>query len=515
MEKIMTNRIHKFLFCLVLFILVSCFNPSRIKGTDVGRFDMIEISFTISNEYTNPFTEVDFTVDITCPSTKQIKVRGFYDGNGRGKQSGYIWKFRFMPQELGKYRYITISNDSQLDGIKGKFNCVPSNRKGPVRVSPYNAHLTIYENGDPFIPIGDCAFFLRSENWKRKTRLKWIDNMASMRVNKIIICMVNDADKDVYPWLGKRRSIKYARFNLARMRMWEEVFERMRQKGIIAYLWFYSDDSKNLLPMANSEEENQYFKYMIARFAAYENIVWNLALEYQEYRTKKWAKERATFIKDEDPYDHLIAVHQTPGRLFTCLGAKDLDIFSHQGPLNTAQKATSLILKIHGDSIQAARPIIIWPEEWIFDPPFSERDRVIETMWGITLQGGGYTIMSRNFWQKAGKINWWNDYGKTLADLMDRLEGYHKMKVGNNLTNDGGITKFCMARAGHEYLILTINTVDVELDLTGALGMFVAEWWNPITGDVNSAGIIRGGGIRTFEVPFVPAVLYVKKQPVD
>ena len=43
----------------------------------------------------------------------------------------------------------------------------------------------------------------------------------------------------------------------------------------------------------------------------------------------------------------------------------------------------------------------------------------------------------------------------------------------------------------------------VTVDLTGASGNFVVEWFNPQTGLASNAGAVAGGAVRTLSAPFV------------
>ena len=69
---------------------------------------------------------------------------------------------------------------------------------------------------------------------------------------------------------------------------------------------------------------------MVARFAAHWNVTWNLALEYDEYRSAAWARRRAAFVKAADPYDHVLAVHQRPGERYDFAGDPAIDHASLQ-----------------------------------------------------------------------------------------------------------------------------------------------------------------------------------------
>ena len=475
---------------------------------EVEVFDYFEGSFTTGASYSNAFTEVSLSVIVTTPSGVTT-VRGFYDGDGGGGQNGKVWKFRYMPVETGAHSFITNSNDNDLNGEGGAFTAVPSARKGPIAISPANPHLTTYKAGGAFVPVGETTFFVLSDDFTQASRLGYVSQAAGKGVNKIILVMVNDDTNDVYPWLGSPGSLDRLRFNLPRIAEWEDLIEAMRNAGIAAYLWFYSDDSARLYPAQNSAEEDLYFSYIISRFSAYENVIWNLGLEYSEYRTHQWVEARAAFVKSEDPYDHLVAVHQLSGQQFDFMGNPHLDIYSHQGDISSAAVPSSLVLNNQTQSAAAGHPIVVWPEEWVFQPSSSDYSHVLEVAWAITLQGGGHTIMGLNFWGSPGSLHWWNDLQAVMSQLMARVNRYDTMRERNDLVTGGGSSRLCMAESGREYLVMSLKKSTFQVNLSGNSGTLSVQWWNLDTGAVVDAGEVSGGSARDFSPPFTPAVLHL------
>ena len=478
----------------------------------IGIFDYYEGTFTSGQSYSNPFTEVDLSVLVTTPSGVKT-VQGFYDGNGSGGQNGNVWKFRYMPIEAGPHSFVASSNDGQLNGESGSFTAVASVRKGPVAISPANPHLTIYRSGGAFVPVGETTFFILSDDFTQSSRLRYVSQVATKGVNKIILVMVNDDTNDVFPWLGTASSLDRTRFNLPRIAKWEGLIEEMRDAGIAAYLWFYSDDSRRLYPAADGAEEDLYFSYIVSRFAAYENVIWNLGLEYSEYRSRAWVESRSAYLKSEDP-NHLVAVHQVPGSRFDFIGSPHLDIYSHQGGLASVEAASNLILDNQAQSAAAGRPIVVWPEEWVFDPPTSKYAQVRNVSWAITLQGGGHTIMGLNFWGSPGSLEWWNDVQDVMAQLIGRVDRYEALSEQNDLVSGGGSSPLCMANIGREYLVMRLDTSTFRLDLSDTTGSLSFEWWNLDTGQIQKGGEFNGGSVRDFTPPFAPAVLYVSKSRI-
>jgi hypothetical protein len=56
-------------------------------------------------------------------------------------------------------------------------------------------------------------------------------------------------------------------------------------------------------------EEQQYYRYAVARLSAFANVMWDVANEYRLFRDDAWAEKMGAFIKQCDPYDHLTSTH--------------------------------------------------------------------------------------------------------------------------------------------------------------------------------------------------------------
>jgi hypothetical protein len=77
-------------------------------------------------------------------------------------------------------------------------------------------------------------------------------------------------------------------------------------------------------------------------------------------------------------------------------------------------------------------------------------------------------------------------------------------------------TGYCLAKPGREYLVYQPAAGPFQVDLTGAPGVYSAEWFNPMTGVASSGEPLSGGARRVLTPPFAgDAVLYLRIQPRD
>ena len=73
-------------------------------------------------------------------------------------------------------------------------------------------------------------------------------------------------------------------------------------------------------------------------------------------------------------------------------------------------------------------------------------------------------------------------------------------------------TRYCLANAGHEYVVFLPEGGRARVDLSGA-GTLNVEWVHPVEGTRTPAGSVAGGQPRELEAPFAgAAVLHLWKQ---
>jgi len=78
----------------------------------------------------------------------------------------------------------------------------------------------------------------------------------------------------------------------------------------------------------------------------------------------------------------------------------------------------------------------------------------------------------------------------------------------NDLSNTG----YCLAARGKEYLVFQQDRGEFTVNLKDVSGEFAAEWLNINLDKALPAGVVAGGGVRTFTTPFPgPAALYLKR----
>jgi hypothetical protein len=293
----------------------------------------------------NPFV-VQLDVDFTSPSGHRHQVPGFYDGDGRGGLDGNVWKVRFSADELGEWTYHTSSNNKQLDGRTGRFTVtgVPSAAQGfwkwgrleYVGTAKNKIRYLKFRDGPYWLKAGcdDPENFLgnyRNYNTLAKRKAA-VDYLAQRGVNSLYIMTHNldGDDKDVWPWLGanareaKSHGGNNARFDVAKLDQWRELFEYMQTKGVVPYLVLEDDSAWK------GYDHERYYREMIARFGYLPALVFNLGEEHNENYRLSQALDYVRRLQELDPYDHPRAIHNVNRPNDQYVDAPQVDLTSIQ-----------------------------------------------------------------------------------------------------------------------------------------------------------------------------------------
>ena len=262
----------------------------------------------------NPFLDVGFAAQFSQQDAS-TRVAGFYDGDG-------IYRVRFMPPKQGHWRYRTTSSATQLNDKTGEFtvNAPSARNHGPVRVA-HTFHFA-YADGTPFKQLGTtCYVWNHQGDALEELTLK---TLASAPFNKIRFCVFpkhydwNTNEPTLYPFEGTPpRTWDTTRFNPKFFQHLEKRIADLRDLGIEADIILFHpyDEGHWGFDRMKPAEDDRYLRYVVSRLAAFRNVWWSLANEYdfmKEKRESDWDRY-GQIVHDNDPYHHLLSIHN--GRL--------------------------------------------------------------------------------------------------------------------------------------------------------------------------------------------------------
>ncbi|MEO7580548.1 MAG: DUF5060 domain-containing protein, partial [Massilia sp.] len=306
-------RVIAMLFCVLFGLAGPAVASGEAPGivpvaSAVERWGTVEITLA-GPARGNPYTEVE--VGARFRQGERVReVTGFYDGDG-------VYKIRFMPEREGVWQYETRSNHAALRGKTGSVTVTPAGpgNHGPVGVDR-QFHFA-YADGEPFRQIGSTslAWTQQGDALAQQT----LDTLAASPFNKLRMAVLPVHDEDsrnapaLFPFAGRPPATwDLTRFDPVYFRRLEQRIGQLRALGIEADLILFHPRDQghwgfDRMPTA---ADQRYLRYVVARLAAFRNVWWSMASEFDRMDAKTTADWDRHFqlLQAIDPYQHLRSI---------------------------------------------------------------------------------------------------------------------------------------------------------------------------------------------------------------
>jgi hypothetical protein len=296
------------------------------KATSVNKWDVVDIVFKAKTSE-NPF-KTEFSADFSKDG-KTITVQGFYDGNDH-------WIIRFSPSAEGQWTYTTKSTIKQLSDKKGVVNALKNvaNNHGGIIINPQNPQKFCYEDGTPYFLLAFECDWLFALDYNNNTAIPKTDHLLGLLnkngFNQIVMNVFSydvswEKDKKLkdypqfeygatpgaYPFLGDNKNPDFSALNIEFFHKLDRVISSMHDHRIVSHLMIYVWNKLVNWPEMYSDADNMYFEYVVKRYQAYSNLVWDVSKEalYYGRADEKYILDRIERIRKNDAYHRLLSVH--------------------------------------------------------------------------------------------------------------------------------------------------------------------------------------------------------------
>jgi hypothetical protein len=497
-----------------------------------------DFSFTAKATSSNPFL-TEFSAIVTGPDGKTFTLPGFFDGEG-------TWKVRVAPTAPGKWSLVTKSELPELTGHKAAFtgvnNSNPKNH-GVLRVDREHPHHFIFADGTRFFMQAyayDWLWALDMDKPGVPTIEKTLDLIASHGFNYISVnSFAFDTDwrkgntgaddfgpPAMFPWAGSNAAPDHARMNLAYWRHYDRMMTAMLDRGLQAHLYIKVYNKAVNWPARGSAEERLFFRWLVARYAAYPNLIWDFSKEAHNEKDIAYKQDWLKWLRENDPYHHLITVNDDD--MANDSGAYDaLTDFradQHHGKKNVKGRNANWTGGKH-DKILAQRKRRAWPVANVESDyecgPGGLDDKTygvvmtpeatVSTLWEIAMAGGyaGY-YYTYTAWDVIRPLDEPKGYTymKHFGDFW-RATDYWLLKPADKQVSTG----WCLANHGKEYVAYQGKPTPFNLEISSADRNLTGQWYNLFTGKRTQAGSF-GNGQASLMPPAdwgdAPVVLHLK-----
>ncbi|GAB4574002.1 MAG: hypothetical protein Kow0077_18350 [Anaerolineae bacterium] len=431
-------------------------------------YNMIEWVVPVDVQVENPFDPEQIEVNgiFTAPDGTEVNVPGFWMQPYRQTcrvnctveqlepDGSPEWHIRFAPTIPGSWRYafqVRENNGFPRTVETGEFAVAAAPASGFVRVAD-NERYFAFEDGTAFFPIGHNLAWSWEGAGGTLAYVHWLEQLAASGGNYARLYIDT-------PWfIGFEWRSAPGDFSQAQDDFWrlDTILQAAEELGIyldLVILWHQGLANYNGVPILVPEEParadtsadwrsnpynvlnggfltstTQFFteqrarllfrwrlRYLVARWGYSPHVfAWDLlsaadrVVGYNPTIVLPWLEEMAAYLRDIDPYDHLITIGSAEAPL-ELLDAPGIDFgqvrFYQRRPLaDPEDQVLTVVRQLDEARRRTSRPILLtefslspWLEPAEEDP---EGVHVANTMWASMMAGAA----------GAGGSWWWDTY---------------------------------------------------------------------------------------------------------
>ena len=302
----------------------------------VACYEYVEVTAVLDTiPQGNPFTDLNFSGTFGSGEGTISKVEGFCDS-----PDGKVFRIRFMPSHTGDYTYsVKLSGETITASHSGRFKTVRGTHSGIVRIDPVHPSHFIWDgSGKHYFWNSTTTYWLLG--WQDEAIIREsLDRLAGLGINRIRVALnarthngmrwkeplvlpSQDFQFRLAPWPAARPDnienpgYDLTRFAVSHFQKTERMLQHADKLGIVVSLIFHLDGADQGVDPFGKEnmgkqDEQRYYRYCIARFAAFANIMWDVTNEWHLFRNETWVETMGKLIKQYDPYNHTTSVHGT------------------------------------------------------------------------------------------------------------------------------------------------------------------------------------------------------------
>jgi hypothetical protein len=535
---------------------------SKLSGV---QRQVVEWSFRLGKKYGDPFNELEVDVVLKHTDGDRWRIPAYWAG-------GEEWRVRFTPPKPGRYDIETVCTDGtnpHLHGQKGTLDASPYNgnnlllRHGLLRISSSKRTIE-HADGTPFFWFADTWWMglCKRFSWPEDFQLLTEDRVTKgFTVIQIVAGLYPDmpaydergANEAGFPWEKDFAGINPGYFDMADLRI-----QWLVQRGLVPCIvgcWGY------YLPLLGVEKMKQHWRYLIARWAAYP-VVWCLAGEatMPYYLSKDFegdAKKQMSgwtelgrYVRQTDPYAHLVTIHPTQSGRDQVEDETVLDFdmlqTGHSGYNSVPNTVSKVCTEYHR---QPVMPVVVGEVnyEGIIHSTQAEVQRL--TFWASVLTGAaGHTYGANGIWQintreePYGPSPHGGNWGNTPWEDAYRLPGSFQLGLAKRLLERYSWWRFephqewvkpsasptnigALFAAGIPGEVRMIYFYDPVFPWEGARPQIIglepgivhkAFFWDPKSGEEHPIGRVKPDAQGNWEIPLPPVfqdwILVVERQ---
>ena len=113
----------------------------------------------------------------------------------------------------------------------------------------------------------------------------------------------------MFPWEGTNEKPDHSRLNPAFFKVYDGMMRASQDKGIVAHIMIKVYNKMVNWPAKWSRDEERYFRYVVARYQAFSNVVWDFSKESYNEKDEILQSRLIDLVRAQDAYDRLTTAH--------------------------------------------------------------------------------------------------------------------------------------------------------------------------------------------------------------
>ena len=459
--RVLGSRTLAFAACLLLAAIASPAAARLVDApTKVARWDVGEITLSSDQVYANPVSDVTLSAEFRSPSGKMFRPEGFFDG-------GHVWKVRIMPGEEGRWTFRTVSNDPALPGKNGSFTVAAprAGDRGPVRA--VNTYHFAYTDGTPYFMLGTTQYGgLIGGTQERERMLGRLQHTAFNKA-RFMLLGGNFFDRGDTPRpfeVGADGKMDLSRPNPAYFREVEKGLRGLQAEHVQADVILFIPYAEALGPGNTSDmgpkADEAYLHYAVARLAAFDNVWWTLANEFDLFKVQKDWKRLGELVSGADPYGHLLSIHHSVLGYYDNRQPWITHVNIQDVTMQRLAKGPRDLGALELDARAIGKPVVV--DEYGYEGDngltwgsFSARE-IVDMHWSVAM-AGAYGSHGESYFGSNDAPDFVGDSPPRLAFLKDVLAEapFQDLVPASNIVSYSGqlFAPSALAKRGSYYLI--------------------------------------------------------------
>jgi hypothetical protein len=495
-----------------------------------------DFEVSVRAPFDNPF-RVSVSATFLHESGEALSnLPGFYDGDG-------TWRIRFSPTRPGVWTGITSSTHADLHAVRlGPVNAVANGNPrvhGRVRVDTASPRRFRFEDGAPFVYLAfECDWLFALHQTRPNACRRLVDTIVERGFNTVVTTMYShsgfsDPSSEwvfdppaLYPFGGTNDSPDHSRLNIPFFRDFDAVVDYLHEKGVVLHLMLQVQNKKVRWPARRSAEDDMYWRYIVARYQAYPNVVWDVSKEsfnlHRETGSHDYTLDRMRIVRHADAYRHLVTVHDPVGNSPAQTSAVDdaCDFISDQIHLGDVglynREAVRRFRTLPKPYVNVEYGYELGAEDIKTYRSPTTRPWQDILLWTYAIYVGGghacyyYNNTSWDLVKPEPEPPGWARY-RYLVDLLAEMD-IRRMEPDNDFVQGG----YCLAERGRQYLVLLPHGGNCAIDLTAVSPTcpLEARWMDIYTGARSATSLdARGFAVELsnpLDAPAHPCVVHVR-----